>query len=88
LATPRVTGDWPLSSIAKLLSILELFSEARPFLSAEQVAAELQCSVPTAYRYLRELVDTGMLLRFVGGNTASARASSRSTTICAFPIRC
>ncbi|WP_322033832.1 IclR family transcriptional regulator [Paraburkholderia sp. J76] len=56
-----------MSSIAKLLSILELFSEARPFLSAEQVAAELECSVPTAYRYLRELVDTGMLLRFVGG---------------------
>ena len=56
-----------MSSIAKLLSILELFSEARPFLSAEQVASELECSVPTAYRYLRELVDTGMLLRFVGG---------------------
>jgi len=56
-----------MSSIAKLLSILELFSEAQPFLTAEQVAAELACSIPSAYRYLRELVDSGMLLRFAGG---------------------
>ncbi|TAL52069.1 IclR family transcriptional regulator [Pandoraea sp.] len=56
-----------MSSIAKLLSILELFSEARPFLSAEQVAAELDCSIPSAYRYLRELVESGILVRFAGG---------------------
>ncbi|WP_322012828.1 IclR family transcriptional regulator [Paraburkholderia sp. J12] len=56
-----------MSSIAKLLSILELFTEDRPFLSVEDVARELDCSVPTAYRYLRELVESGMLLRFVGG---------------------
>jgi len=56
-----------MSSIAKLLSILELFSESRPFLSAEQVATDLDCSVPSAYRYLRELVESGMLLRFAGG---------------------
>lgn len=56
-----------MSSIAKLLSILELLSEVRPVLSAEDAAAELDCSVPTAYRYLRELVESGMLQRFVGG---------------------
>ncbi|EIF34607.1 transcriptional regulator [Burkholderia sp. Ch1-1] len=56
-----------MSSIAKLLSILELFSEGRPFLSAEEVAAELDCSIPTAYRYVRELVESGMLVRFSGG---------------------
>jgi DNA-binding IclR family transcriptional regulator len=56
-----------MSSIAKLLSILELFSESRPFLTAEQVATELDCSVPSAYRYLKELVESGMLLRFAGG---------------------
>jgi DNA-binding IclR family transcriptional regulator len=56
-----------MSSIAKLLSILELFSEERPFLSADEVAAQLECSVPTAYRYVRELVESGMLVRFPGG---------------------
>lgn len=56
-----------MSSITRLLSILELFSEDRPFLSAEEVAAELDCSIPTAYRYVRELVDVGLLVRFSGG---------------------
>lgn len=56
-----------MSSIAKLLSILDLFSEAHPFLTAEQVASELACSIPSAYRYLRELVESGMLVRFAGG---------------------
>ncbi|BCG05436.1 IclR family transcriptional regulator (plasmid) [Paraburkholderia sp. PGU19] len=56
-----------MSSIAKLLSLLELFTESRLYLTAEQVAAELDCSVPSAYRYLRELVESGMLLRFTGG---------------------
>jgi len=57
-----------MSSITRLLSILELFSEEKPFLSAEEVAAELDCSIPTAYRYVRELVDAGLLVRFSGGD--------------------
>jgi DNA-binding IclR family transcriptional regulator len=56
-----------MSSITKLLSILELFSEERSFLSADEVATQLECSVPTAYRYVRELVDAGMLVRFPAG---------------------
>ncbi|SAK53905.1 IclR family transcriptional regulator [Caballeronia hypogeia] len=57
-----------MSSITRLLSILDLFSETRPFLSAEDVGAELDCSIPTAYRYVRELVDAGLLVRFAGGD--------------------
>ncbi|MGF6918719.1 IclR family transcriptional regulator [Paraburkholderia sp. 40] len=57
-----------MSSITRLLSILELFSEAKPFLSVEDVAAELDCSTPTAYRYVRELLDAGLLIRFAGGD--------------------
>jgi DNA-binding IclR family transcriptional regulator len=57
-----------MSSITRLLSILELFSEDKPFLSAEDVGAELECSIPTAYRYVRELVDAGLLVRFAGGD--------------------
>ena len=57
-----------MSSITRLLSILELFSQATPFLSVDNVAAELDCSTPTAYRYVRELVDAGLLVRFAGGD--------------------
>lgn len=57
-----------MSSISRLLSILELFSEEQPFLSAEDVATALECSVPTTYRYLRELLETGLLLRYSGGH--------------------
>ncbi|TCG06645.1 IclR family transcriptional regulator [Paraburkholderia steynii] len=57
-----------MSSITRLLSILELFSQPRPFLSVEDVAVELDCSIPTAYRYVRELVDAGLLVRFAGGD--------------------
>ncbi|ABE36866.1 bacterial transcriptional regulator family protein [Paraburkholderia xenovorans LB400] len=56
-----------MSSITRLLSILEVLSEGKPFLSAEDVAAELGCSIPTAYRYVRELVDSSLLVRFSGG---------------------
>jgi DNA-binding IclR family transcriptional regulator len=56
-----------MSSITRLLSILELFSEEKPFLSADDVATELGCSTPTAYRYVRELVDAGLLVRLTGG---------------------
>lgn len=56
-----------MPSTAKLLSILELFSETRPFLSAEELAPQLDCSIPTVYRYVRELVDSGMLVRFPRG---------------------
>ncbi|WP_321857341.1 IclR family transcriptional regulator [Paraburkholderia tropica] len=57
-----------MSSITRLLSILEMFSDARPFLSAEDVGTELDCSIPTAYRYVRELVEAGLLVRFAGGD--------------------
>ncbi|TCG02911.1 IclR family transcriptional regulator, partial [Paraburkholderia steynii] len=57
-----------MSSITRLLSILELFSQTGPFVSVEDVAAKLGCSTPTAYRYVRELVDTGLLVRFTAGD--------------------
>ncbi|MGS0741086.1 IclR family transcriptional regulator [Glaciimonas sp. GG7] len=56
-----------MTSFTRLLSILELFSGEKPFLSAEDVALELDCSAPTAYRYVRELLEAGLLVRFSGG---------------------
>jgi DNA-binding IclR family transcriptional regulator len=47
----------------KMLAILDLFSEDRPTMTAEEIIDELGCSRPTGYRYTRELVSAGLLTR-------------------------
>lgn len=44
-----------------MLSVLDLFTREHPSWSAEEIAARLECSIPTAYRYLRELTDVQLL---------------------------
>jgi DNA-binding IclR family transcriptional regulator len=56
------------SSLARSLAILELFSLDRPVWSADALIERLGCSRPTGYRYVRELVASGLLTR-VGGGT-------------------
>lgn len=51
------------SSLARMLAVLDLFDEQRLELTADEVVAALQVSQPTAYRYLRLLVDAGLLQR-------------------------
>lgn len=58
----------PKSSQSKMLSILDLFTTAHPSWSAENIAAIIGCSAPTSYRYLRELVSAGLLMRSGSGN--------------------
>ncbi|HWK62939.1 MAG TPA: IclR family transcriptional regulator [Eoetvoesiella sp.] len=57
-----------MSSLAKMLSILDLFTVEAPLWSAEGIADEIGCSAPTSYRYLRELVGAGLLLRLGNGH--------------------
>ena len=49
------------SSLSRMLAVLDLFTNDTPIWSAESIATRLDCSVPTAYRYLRELGDAGLL---------------------------
>lgn len=51
------------SSLARMLSVLDLFSEQRLQWSAEDISETLGVSLPTSYRYLKTLSDAGLLRR-------------------------
>lgn len=50
-----------VSSFAKILTILDLFSVSRSVIDVDLICAELGVSKPMGYRYLKELVDVGLL---------------------------
>lgn len=51
------------TSLARMLGVLDLFTEQRLFWSAEEIVQALDVSMPTAYRYLKTLGDAGLLRR-------------------------
>ena len=55
-------------SLGRGLTILGLFDFDRPRWSAEAICEALALSKPTAYRYLRNLREVGLLLRLTGGS--------------------
>lgn len=55
-----------MSSLKKMLSILDLFDEERPTVYFDDIIKELNISVPTGYRYLKELCDSGLLAKSAG----------------------
>jgi DNA-binding IclR family transcriptional regulator len=55
-----------MSSLTRLLAVVELFSGNESTLSVEEIAARQKLSVPTAYRYVRELCKAGLLARVDG----------------------
>src|SRR5690606_18823865 len=57
-----------MSSLSKMLSILDLFTTDNPVWTAEGISAVIGCSAPTGYRYVRELVGAGLLLRLGTGS--------------------
>ena len=52
-----------LTSLGRMLSVLDLFSDSRLTWTAEAITEALQVSLPTGYRYVRMLVDAGLLQR-------------------------
>jgi DNA-binding IclR family transcriptional regulator len=46
-----------------MLAVIDLFTEAEPTWTPEEIAERLGCSRPTGYRYVRELVAAGLLRR-------------------------
>ncbi len=62
-----------MSSLARMLSILDLFGARAPVLSAEEIIARRKYSRPTGYRYVRELVAAGLLVRAPGGYSLGPR---------------
>jgi len=56
-----------MSSLSRMLAVLDLVTAESPATTAEAVAQKLDCSLPTAYRYVRELAAAGLLRRGSGG---------------------
>lgn len=56
-----------MSSLSRMLAVLDLLTAEAPAWTAEAVAQKLDCSLPTAYRYVRELAAAGLLRRGSGG---------------------
>jgi DNA-binding IclR family transcriptional regulator len=56
-----------------MLRVLDLFTEHAPSLSAEAISLKLKYSRPTGYRYVRELVAAGLLVRAPHGYALGPR---------------
>lgn len=60
-------GERPLDSVSRLVSIFDLFDAATGPIVVDEIAAALDCSVPTAYRYLRALTQAGLVAQTIDG---------------------
>lgn len=61
----------PSSSLARAFQILSLFTMATPMLRIEDIASRLGYTRSTAYRYLKELCDAGLVTPTVTGGQYS-----------------
>ncbi|MCC6475026.1 MAG: IclR family transcriptional regulator [Burkholderiales bacterium] len=53
-----------MSQLQKLIQVLDLFSETETRIAAEEIAERLGISRPTAFRYVKQLCEVGLLVRF------------------------
>lgn len=51
------------SSLDRMLSVLDLFNEQVLYKTPEEIALELDVSLPTSYRYIKMLAKAGLLQR-------------------------
>lgn len=56
-----------MSSPSRVFAILDLFTQERPIWSPDEINEALGYSRPTGYRYVKELVDAGMLRKAAAG---------------------
>ena len=57
-----------MSSLKKMIAVLELVTDDKTSWTPEEIAKELKVSLPTAYRYVRELYGAGLFARLGGGS--------------------
>ena len=58
------------SSLERMLGVLDLFDDAHLTRTAEDIAVALDVSLPTSYRYVRMLLQAGLLQRVEDSNYA------------------
>ncbi len=56
-----------MSSLSRVLAILDLFTETQPTWHSDEIMAALSYARPTAYRYIKDLVSAGYLQRVAAG---------------------
>lgn len=56
-----------MDSLSRMIGIFDLFEGERTVVTVEEVAAALDCSVPTAYRYLKTLSTAGLIAPGIEG---------------------
>ena len=56
-----------MSTLSSTLSVLSLFSPKEPVWTAERMIERLRYTRPTVYRYVRQLVNEGFLVRVAAG---------------------
>lgn len=59
-----------MSSPSRVFAILDLFTEENPVWQPDNINAALGYSRPTGYRYVKELVEVGLLQKISAGNYA------------------
>ncbi len=57
-----------MSSLVRMLAVLDLFTGREPAWTPDAIAQRLGCSLPTAYRYVRALLQAGLLRRAGAGS--------------------
>jgi DNA-binding IclR family transcriptional regulator len=56
-----------MSSLKKMIAVLELVTDEKMSWTPEEIAKKLKMSMPTAYRYVRELYGAGLFARLPSG---------------------
>ncbi|MEX3761396.1 IclR family transcriptional regulator [Paraburkholderia phenoliruptrix] len=62
-----------MSSLTKMLSILDVFSSSATSMTAEEIAEQMGFSRTTCYRYVKELASVGLLVSSSGRYTLGPR---------------
>ncbi len=63
MANVKATDEKSASSLSRMLGVLDLFDDGVLTRTAENIAGDMGVSVPTGYRYVRMLVEAGLLQR-------------------------
>lgn len=56
-----------MNSLRRMLNVLDLFTPEQPVIDVEIICAQLHYAPASAYRYIRELSDVGLLVRIPRG---------------------
>ena len=70
---PPPPSPLPMNSLRRMLAVLKLIQPDRPTVDIAQICLQLGYAPATAYRYVRELADVGLLVRLPGGYALGPR---------------